>query len=137
MRNIKITIVAALLYALLFNGCTDSAQKINQSSKSGTFNVEMQYQDEIKSGRNDIQLKLTNAYNEAVPGAKIEITPWMPKMDHGVMWVPKVTDRGRGKYDVLLMLDMGGHWELRMNIIKEKQEDKIVFDLMAVKEKKD
>ena len=137
MRNVKITIVAALLYTLLFTGCADSSQKINKTSESGTFNVELKYQDEIKSGRNDIQLKLTNAYNEAVPGAKIKITPWMPEMDHGVMWIPKVTDKGRGKYDVLFMLSMGGRWELRMNIMKEKLEDKVVFDFMVAKEKKD
>jgi outer membrane murein-binding lipoprotein Lpp len=137
MRNIKITIIAAFLYALLFSGCTDSVQKINRLSESGTFNVELKYQKDIKSGRNDIQLKLTDADGETVPGAKIDITPWMPKMDHGVMWIPKVTDRGKGQYDVLLILSMEGHWELRMDIIKEKLGDKVVFDLMAAKGKKD
>ena len=37
-----------LLYTLLFTGCADSSQKINKTSESGTFNVELKYQDEIK-----------------------------------------------------------------------------------------
>jgi outer membrane murein-binding lipoprotein Lpp len=137
MRHIRIIIIAAFLYALLFSGCTDSARKINRLSESGTFNVELQHQDEIKKGRNDIQLKLTDAAGAAVSGAKIDITPWMPEMGHGVMWVPKVIDRGKGQYDVLLILNMGGHWELRLDIIKEELGDRVVFDFMAVKGEKD
>jgi outer membrane murein-binding lipoprotein Lpp len=137
MRHIRIIIIAAFLYALLFSGCTDSVQKINRLSESGTFNVELQHQNDIKKGRNDIQLKLTDAFGEVVPGAKINITPWMPEMGHGVMWVPKVIDRGKGQYDVLLILNMGGHWELRLDIIKEELGDRVVFDFMAVKGEKD
>jgi outer membrane murein-binding lipoprotein Lpp len=69
MRHIRIIIIAAFLYALLFSGCTDSARKINRLSESGTFNVELQHQNDIKKGRNDIQLKLTDAFGEVVPGA--------------------------------------------------------------------
>jgi outer membrane murein-binding lipoprotein Lpp len=137
MRHIRIIIIAAFLYALLFSGCTDSARKINRLSESGTFNVELQHQNDIKKGRNDIQLKLTDAFGEVVPGAKINITPWMPEMGHGVMWVPKVIDRGKGQYDVLLILNMGGHWELRLDIIKEELGDRVVFDFMAAKGEKD
>jgi hypothetical protein len=58
-------------------------------------------------------------------------------MGHGVMWVPKVIDRGKGQYDVLLILNMGGHWELRLDIIKEELGDRVVFDFMAAKGEKD
>lgn len=137
MRNITITITAVFLFALLIPGCSNSGQKINRTSATGAFNVELTYQNEFQSGRNDIQLKLTDAYGEAVPGAKIEITPWMPDMGHGVMAIPRVTDKGKGKYDVLFMLSMGGLWELRMDIIKDELKDKVVFDFMAAEGKKE
>ncbi len=131
MRNITIAVVAACFFVLFSSGCIGSSQKINMTSKTGAFNIELNYKDEFKTGRNDIQLKLTNAYNEAVPGAKIEIKPWMPGMGHGVMWIPKVTDKGGGNYDALIMLSMGGHWELKMDIKKDKVEDKVVIDVMV------
>ena len=136
MRHTKIIIAAVCLSALLFSSCTGSSQKINMTSKSGAFNVELKYKDEFKTGRNDVKLKLTSSYNEAVPGAKIEIKPWMPKMGHGVMWVPKVTDKGGGNYDALIMLSMGGNWELKMDIKKDDVEDKFVIDIMAAEGEK-
>lgn len=137
MRKITITIAAVFLFALLIPGCSNSGQKTSKTSATGAFNVEVTYQNEIQSGRNDIQLKLTDAYGEAVSGAEIKITPWMPEMGHGVMWVPRVTDKGRGKYDVIFMLSMGGLWELRMDIIKNELKDKVVFDFMAAEGKKE
>ena len=131
MNNLRIIIAALCFLALLPVNCTSSTQKLSKTSEAGLFNAELLYTEEFKYGRNDVVLKLTNNHGEAVTGAEIEITPWMPDMGHGVMWVPKVTDKGGGYYDVIIMLSMGGFWELRTEISFKDQQDQVVFGFNA------
>jgi hypothetical protein len=113
-------------------GC---AKKVTETSEKGSFTAEMTVREKLREGRNVVGLRLGDAAGMAVEGAEIEVTPWMPGMGHGVMWVPKVKEKGRGLYEVVFHLSMGGLWELRMKITKGDITDGMVFTFPDVEEK--
>jgi hypothetical protein len=58
----------------------------------------------------------------------------MPEMGHGVFTAPIITERGGGLYRVEdVTLVMGGLWEIRIEISKDKIKDTVVFDFPDVK----
>jgi hypothetical protein len=58
----------------------------------------------------------------------------MPGMDHGTPYESMVTDRGEGRYRTNIPLTMGGHWEITMDITKNGEKDKVVFNFLEVEE---
>jgi hypothetical protein len=113
-------------------GCTSKVTKITEK---GLFNVEMRYKGEIKEGRNVADLMIRDLGGSPLEGAKIEVSPWMPEMGHGVPFVPKVTEKGGGLYNIVFHFTMTGLWELKMVIRKGEVEDNVVFEFPDVKEK--
>jgi hypothetical protein len=125
----KLFISAAVLFAvpgLLFaSGC---ARSITKTTDRGAFRVKIIGKGRIiRYGRNEVVLKITDAKNQAVEGAQIAITPWMPKHGHGSPWPPTVTEQGGGRYRVVIPIIMLGDWELRITIKKGDEEDNTVF----------
>ena len=106
-----------------------------EKTEDGLFDVTLKVKGfgGLKQGKNIIELKLRDANGKAVEGAQIEITPWMPMMDHGTPWFSKVNDLGRGKYRTNIPLTMGGHWEFRISVKLGEKEDKVVFTFPNVK----
>jgi len=130
--SLKIPFYLCCLTVLLF-GCF-SPSSIPAKAGNDTFQAEIIAKKKLQEGRNDVELIITNSSGEAVEGAEVEMIPWMPAMNHGVMWLPKITDKGKGKYEVMFILSMGGNWELRTNIKKDNDEDSLVFDIPNVQE---
>ena len=102
-------------------------------SEKGLFQIKLSAKGQLlKYGRNDVAVFLMDEKGTAVEGAKIEITPWMPEHNHGTMWPPKVTEKGKGLYQAIIPLTMGGHWELNFRIRKGEIEDSIFLDFPNV-----
>jgi hypothetical protein len=104
----------------------------------GLFGVEMLIKGkELTTGVNTVEVIIHDRNDRDVVGADITVTPWMPEMGHGVFEKPVVRERGGGLYSVEnIILIMGGRWELRMKIRKEKVEDSLTFDFPDVKSSK-
>ncbi len=100
----------------------------------GLFSVEMDIPGKrLAVGENTINLIVHDQSDRDASGAKIDVTPWMPAMGHGVFSPISVTDKGRGLYTVdNIVIPMGGRWEFRINIELAGVADGIVFDFPDV-----
>jgi hypothetical protein len=130
--NRKISLIALVIIVLSVAGCTS---KVTKSTEKGLFSVDMLYKGEIRNGRNVADLRIRDSEGKPLEGAEIEVTPWMPEMGHGVPYVPTVTEKGGGLYNVVFHFTMTGRWELKMAIRKGDVEDNVVFEFPDVKEK--
>jgi hypothetical protein len=64
--------------------------------------------------------RVTDGSGALVDGLALEVTPWMPSMDHGSPVTPTSTPRGAGLYDLTdVYLVMPGEWQLRTAITGE------------------
>ena len=101
----------------------------------GLFSVEMVIKDDrLLVGMNAIGLIIHDRNDNDVEKAEITFTPWMPEMGHGVFTDPEIIEKGRGMYTIEnIVLVMGGHWEMRINIKSDNSEDNVVFDFPVVK----
>jgi hypothetical protein len=125
------TIVFILLSLLVF-GC--SSNSLDKSTDKGLFNVQLTLNGgQLLAGSNKGSLKLSDSKGKPVAGAVIEITPWMPKMEHGVMLVPQVTDNGKGSYNITdIFLSMKGGWELQISIKNGDVIDNVIYEFPDV-----
>ena len=91
---------------------------------------------ELKEGMNSGELIIHDSRDKDVKGAKVTVTPWMPGMGHGVPEVPVVTEKekmfGSQYFLKNLMINMGGHWEILVEVEKDGVKDGAVFDFPAV-----
>jgi FtsP/CotA-like multicopper oxidase with cupredoxin domain len=104
-------------------------------TEKGLFSVEMViHNDRLLVGINAIDLIIHDRNDSDVEGAEITFTPWMPEMGHGVFSDPAMNEKGRGLYTIEnIVLVMGGHWEMRINIKHDNSEDNVVFDFPIVR----
>lgn len=64
---------------------------------------------------------------DAVEGATVTVSPWMPSMGHGIAEDPEVTEAGDGLYDATFLVPMSGTWELRVHtVVAGAEEDDVV-----------
>jgi hypothetical protein len=132
-HRIFFALLLSLLLALgVLSGC---AKAVEEKSEKDLFRMEMTVEEgNMKTGKNIVRLRLTDAKGSPVPGASIAITPWMPSMDHGTPYESMVTDLGEGRYRTNIPLTMGGHWEITMDITKDGETDTVVFNFYEVEE---
>ncbi len=104
-------------------------------TEKGLFSVEMSFPDKgLKVGVNTVDLIIHDKNDRDVSGAEIAFTPWMPEMDHGVFEDPLIVEKGYGLYRVEnIVLVMGGHWEIRINVKKGDRIDNVVFDFPDIR----
>lgn len=131
-RKTSLIEIALIIIVLSVAGCTG---KVTKSTEKGLFSVDMLYKGEVINGRNVANLRVRDSEGRPLEGAEIEITPWMPEMGHGVPYVPEVTEKGGGLYNIVFHFTMTGRWELKMVIRKGDVEDNVVFEFPDVKEK--
>jgi FtsP/CotA-like multicopper oxidase with cupredoxin domain len=114
---------------------TQYADSTIKTTENELFRVEMNTLDKrLLVGLNTIDFKISDRQGKELTGADITFTPWMPEMGHGVFTEPEIIEKGNGLYRIEnVILVMGGHWELRLNIKKDTLEDKVVFDFPYVK----
>jgi len=106
-----------------------------QVTKMGMFSVEMVVREhDLRTGVNTVDLILHDKNDKDVIGARIEVTPWMPDMGHGVFEKPSVKEKGGGLYTVEnIILTMSGRWELRVSVTADGMKDSAAFDFPDVK----
>lgn len=123
-----------LLLGLVFlAACSQAgAARLSQQTEQGAYTVAIQLQEPMKSGRNDTEVTIHDRQGQPVSGAAVKVTPWMPAMGHGVMFSPKVVDKGNGVYDVYIFLSMGGKWEITFEIGQGGSKDMTRFDFQDV-----
>jgi hypothetical protein len=110
----------------------DSLFKVTEK---GLFGVEIVKGNELKIGPNTLDVIIHDKNDADVAGAELDVTPWMPSMGHGVFERPVVTERGGGVYTVgNIDLIMGGHWELKIRVRKDGQEDAATFDFPDIRD---
>ena len=99
------------------------------------FGVEMVIPDKrLITGVNELDLIVHDMEHSDIEGATVTVTPWMPEMGHGAFSAPEVSEKGGGLYTISnIILVMGGHWELRVDIKKGGQEDRVVFDFPFIR----
>jgi hypothetical protein len=105
-----------------------------KTTEKGLFSVELLTKgNEFRVGSNKADIIVHDRNDRDVTGAQLTITPWMPAMGHGVFEKPAVMERGGGLYSVdNLHFNMGGHWQLRIQVIKDSMADEVSFDISDV-----
>ncbi len=136
MIRFKCLLLLNIICIITIYGCSNVPKNVSEKSENGSFTIEMRMEKKLKQGPNKVVLFLSDVDDHAVTDAEISIKPWMPSMGHGVMWIPKITEKGNGIYDALIMLNMGGHWELQMEIKKDAVSDKLVMNFPEVEGEK-
>ena len=101
-------------------------------SANERFSVEMAVEGEkLKVGVNKAEIYVHNDNNRDLKGVKLTLEPWMPGMGHGVSEKPVITEKagffGSRYLVVYLMINMGGDWEVRVDIEKDGIRDKAVL----------
>jgi hypothetical protein len=101
------------------------------------FSIEMEVEgDTLKEGANGARIVIHDRDDKDVKGAKITVTPWMPGMGHGVPEKAVVTEEESmfgSRYQVEnLVVNMGGHWEILVEVEKDGVKDGAVFDFPDV-----
>jgi len=106
-----------------------------QFTEKELFGVEMVIPDKrLITGVNEIDLIVHDMEHRDIEGATVTVTPWMPEMGHGAFSAPEVTEKGGGLYTISnIVLVMGGHWELQVDIKKGGLEDRMVFDFPFIR----
>lgn len=78
-----------------------------------------------------LQVAITDAAGKPLPGAVITVDGGMPQHGHGLPTRPRVTkDSGNGSYEISgLRFNMGGWWELKLEIRTPAGTDTVTFNL--------
>jgi hypothetical protein len=106
------------------------------------FSIELELEgNALKEGMNTGEIVIHDSQDRDVKGAKVTITPWMPGMGHGVPEVPVVTEKEKmfGSRFLVenLMINMGGHWEILVEVEKDGVKDGagrfLIFPLSAAR----
>ncbi len=148
MKKIPLLFIFSIF---LIQGCLSTLTETNQNTsshkftrhyknslfkltKNGLYSVEMVLKKGmLKKGTNELNLIVHNSKNQEVVEAEVTVQPWMPEMGHGIDIEPVIKEKGGGLYHVTnLILPMGGHWELRITISKDKITDTAIFDFPKV-----
>jgi len=60
--------------------------------------------------------------------AALDVVPWMPAMDHGIMGEVTVTDMGDGTYEAEWVYSMPGTWEVTVDVDADAGTDMVVLE---------
>jgi protein SCO1 len=105
------------------------AEVFSQATLNKAFRLELSIGGgKLELGPNSLDLTVRDKAGQAVEGAAVTVTPWMPSMGHGVWDRPVVTERGGGRYHVEnVKIIMSGLWELRIKVRKGSLEELATF----------
>ena len=104
-------------------------------TEKGLFGVEMVIPDKrLLTGINTLDFIVHDMDHRDIEGATLKVTPWMPEMGHGAFTDTEVIEKGGGLYSVgNIVMIMGGHWEIRIDIKKGDLEDRVVFNFPFIR----
>lgn len=75
------------------------------------------------TGDQILTLDVTDPDAEPVIGATLDLTPWMPDMNHGIANAPTVVEEGDGVYTAEFAWSMPGYWEVVVQVTRDDQTD--------------
>jgi len=104
-------------------------------TENGLFGVELIIPDKrLAIGINTIDLIIHDRDHRDIEGATVSVTPWMTEMGHGSFSATQVEEKGGGLYTASnIVMVMGGHWEMRVDISSGDKQDRVVFDFPVVR----
>jgi hypothetical protein len=102
-------------------------ESLFKATDKGLYSVELLLFDgNLKTGRNDFDIVIHDSKDDDVEGATLEIIARMP--ENRIEAAPKIKGSLPGLYGVHdLNLNMGGHWELLIQVSKDGKEDRVIF----------
>ncbi|MFW6049549.1 MAG: FixH family protein [Myxococcota bacterium] len=71
-------------------------------------------------------VELHDPSGQSVQGASLEVEPWMPGHGHGSPEPATVAELGDGAYAVEVFYNMGGYWELTVDVEHGAAADRFV-----------
>jgi len=95
------------------------------TSANGRFTLEWRPLDRPDVPKNEhfqleVRLYRGEGTERPMPGARLNVSGWMPDHGHGMVRRPRAVDLGNGRYRVDGMLfQMGGYWKLFFDVIDE------------------
>ncbi len=137
-------VLAALSTTLLLPACSGDdpppeksdfpeAALASLESDGGALHVEVRSAPTQPPSRGEarFELRLSDPHGAPADGLTLEVTPWMPSMNHGSTMTPEVSADGGGRYVVSHVgLFMAGRWELRTKITGAKTDSfTVAFDV--------
>lgn len=116
-------------------GCEDDARGqtympgMSQMGKLSTLKFELVTSDPgppVK-GNNSWLVKISDPSGNAVTGATLRVTPFMPDHGHGTAVKAKISESAKGYTVTPLYLFMGGIWQVTIDATTDKLSDSTVF----------
>ena len=133
------TILACAVPLALAAGCHDHDHDHDDSMLVGdgeTHTDDLTYHlmltsspDPLVVGDVTLDIMVMDAANghAGVTGATLEVTPFMPDMDHGIGVAPQVMEMSmEGMYQATWEYSMSGRWEVTIDIEAEPGNDSVV-----------
>jgi len=102
------------------------------ATRSGTFSVAWRaIPAEIPINEDfELEVQVLTPDGAAVTGAEVYVSGDMPAHGHGMLREPRAEELGAGLYRVRgMLLHMGGHWELSIDIIRDGVAESADFKL--------
>lgn len=125
MSSLNILAVGFLLLA-----CSGDPAPSRNSGQSGELALAASFDpDPSVTGRNTMEIELSDRAGMAVSGASFAVELWMPAHGHGSSSVPQVVELDAGRYrSEDLIFTMPGEWEVRVAVSAEEQRGSFVIE---------
>ena len=106
-----------------------------QLSKKRLYRVEMVIEGQkLKVGANRAELLIRDNEGKPVAGALVRILPLIYQHGESTLMKPRVTEKGKGHYQVEnIYIEIEGHWLLKISMKIGDLEDEVVFDFPEVR----
>ncbi len=99
---------------------------VEVTSEAGLYTMHLHTEDAVAGTDFHLGLHLMSD-GEAVSGASLTVTPFMPEMGHGIAGTPEVSESDGGEYDTMFTFSMSGYWEIDVMIHADPGTDHAVF----------
>lgn len=103
-----------------------------RTSAEGRYSATLEPSQALRPRRmQTVRVIVRDAEGHAADGAQISVDGGMPQHGHGLPTRPRVTvNPGDGVYEIEgLRFNMGGWWELRLEIVGSRGADTVTFNL--------
>jgi hypothetical protein len=134
-RTMKKTTLFIITILFSLSATLATGADLSQVSAKGLFQVKMSIPGEnLKVGKNVVELMVRDKNGKDVPGARVTVLPQIYQHGESTLVRPKVSEKGKGSYSAEnVYIEMPGHWVLKVTITKDDKTDSVTFDFPEVK----
>ena len=110
------------------------AKSITQKTTNDKFSITMTTpEDGLSVGKNNIALKIYDTDDYEVVGATVNVSTWMPGMEHGVFLEPTIDEKDNGVYEIGdVGFSMPGHWQVIVSVKTDSAFDEATFEFQNI-----